>query len=167
MGITKGKWGTLIDALFDFKNAYDDAAALDDLLPGFGPAGVTLPEFCDRAHAALRDSDLDTLFDQVFTDLPEPVLTPSDCHGALIRGGTESVGLDDLPDRVSATTIVVTPPGIPMLMPGEAAGPADGPLMTYLRALESFDVAFPDLATEIHGAHRRSDGHYHVEVIAH
>jgi arginine decarboxylase len=52
-----------------------------------------------------------------------------------------------------------------MLMPGEATGPADGPLMTYLRALEDFDQTFPDLATDIHGAHRDGDGRYWVEVV--
>ncbi|MFC6884887.1 MULTISPECIES: Orn/Lys/Arg decarboxylase N-terminal domain-containing protein [Actinomadura] len=166
MGITKGKWGTLIDALIDFKNAYDDGVALDALLPGLGPPGVTLRAFCDRVHGTLRDAHLDLLLDQVFTDLPEPVLTPSDCHQALIRDRTERVPLDGLPGRVAAATVVVTPPGIPMLMPGELAGPAEGPLVTYLRALESFDLAFPELATEIHGVHRAPDGRYRVEVVA-
>ncbi|GLW09181.1 hypothetical protein Misp01_43100 [Microtetraspora sp. NBRC 13810] len=74
--------------------------------------------------------------------------------------------LSALPGRIAATTVVVTPPGIPMLVPGEATGPAGGPLMTYLRALEDFDLAFPDLATDIHGAHRDEHGRYQVEVVA-
>lgn len=165
MGITKGKWGTLIDALFDFKNAYDDDVPLDAVLPGFGPPGASLREFCDGAHGALRDSDLGGLLDQVFTDLPQPVLTPAECHAALIRGGTERVPLDGLPGRVVAATVVVTPPGVPMLMPGEAAGPADGPALRYLRALESFDLAFPDLAADVHGVRRDPAGRYLVEVV--
>ena len=36
--------------------------------------------------------------------------------------------------------------------------------MAYLHALEDFDRCFPDLATDIHGAHRGDDGRYHVEV---
>ncbi|MEW9552644.1 Orn/Lys/Arg decarboxylase N-terminal domain-containing protein [Nonomuraea sp. NPDC050783] len=165
MGITKGKWGTLIDALTDFKNAYDGDKALADVLPGFGPPGVSLPEFCTEVHRTLRESQVGTLLDQVFTALPEPVLTPAACYQAMIRARTERVPLSGLPGRVAAATVVVTPPGIPMLMPGEATGPADGPLMTYLRALESFDRAFPDLATDIHGAHRDGDGRYWVEVV--
>ncbi|GGV08345.1 arginine decarboxylase [Actinomadura cremea] len=165
MGITKGKWGTLIDALFDFKAAYDGDASLDAVLPGFGPSGASLRDFCDAAHGALRDSNLGGLLDRVFTDLPEPVLTPADCYAALIRGGTERVPLAELAGRVCAATIVVTPPGIPMLMPGEAAGPADGPLMAYLRALESFDLEFPDLASDVHGVRRDPDGRYLVEVV--
>ena len=33
MGITKGKWGTLLDALMDFKSLYDEDAPLDRVLP--------------------------------------------------------------------------------------------------------------------------------------
>ncbi|MEU6785121.1 Orn/Lys/Arg decarboxylase N-terminal domain-containing protein [Nonomuraea angiospora] len=165
MGITKGKWGTLIDALTDFKNAYDDDLPLAEVLPGFGPPAVSLQKFCTLVHEKLRDSELGKLLDQVFTTLPEPVSTPADCYQAMIRARTERVRLADLPGRVAAATVVVTPPGIPMLMPGEATGPADGPLMAYLRALEDFDRAFPDLATEIHGAHRDGDGRYRVEVV--
>ncbi|WP_344943551.1 Orn/Lys/Arg decarboxylase N-terminal domain-containing protein [Actinomadura miaoliensis] len=83
LGITKGKWGTLIDALIDFKNAYDGDLPLAEVLPGFGPSGVTLRELCAQVHGRLRDSRLDVLLDQVFTDLPEPVRTPADCYQAL------------------------------------------------------------------------------------
>ncbi|GAA5037522.1 arginine decarboxylase [Thermocatellispora tengchongensis] len=165
MGITKGKWGTLIDALTDFKCAYDDGVTLAEVLPGFGPPAVSLREYCTLVHGRLRDSHTGKLLDEVFTNPPDPVLTPAECYQALIRSRTERVPLAALPGRVAAATVVVTPPGIPMLMPGEAAGPADGPLMTYLRALEEFDRAFPELATDIHGAHRGPDGGYLVEVM--
>ncbi|MFI6183657.1 Orn/Lys/Arg decarboxylase N-terminal domain-containing protein [Nonomuraea sp. NPDC051191] len=165
MGITKGKWGTLIDALTDFKNAYDDDKPLADVLPGFGPSGVSLRAFCAEVHARLRDSEVGALLDQVFTALPVPVSTPADVYQAMIRSRTERVPLARLAGRVVAATVVVTPPGIPMLMPGEATGEPDGPLMRYLRALEDFDRAFPDLATDIHGAHRDGEGRYWVEVV--
>ncbi|MBT2212314.1 Orn/Lys/Arg decarboxylase N-terminal domain-containing protein [Actinomadura sp. NEAU-AAG7] len=165
IGITKGKWGTLIDALIDFKNAYDGGAPLAEALPGFGPPGISLRALCEAVHGRLRDSRLGELLDQVFTDLPRPVLTPAECYQALIRSRTERVPLEELAGRVCASTVVVTPPGIPMLMPGEAAGPADGPVLRYLRALEAFDRAFPYLATDIHGAHRDEDGRYRIECV--
>ncbi|MET8864185.1 Orn/Lys/Arg decarboxylase N-terminal domain-containing protein [Nonomuraea sp. NPDC004580] len=167
MGITKGKWGTLIDALTDFKNAYDAGLPLSEVLPGFGPPAISLRELCTLVHDKLRDSEVGKLLDQVFTFLPQPVTTPADCYQAMIRARTERVPLSRLPGRVAAATVVVTPPGIPMLMPGEATGPADGPLMTYLRVLEDFDRTFPDLATDIHGAHRDTDGRYWIEVLKH
>ncbi|MFG3437528.1 Orn/Lys/Arg decarboxylase N-terminal domain-containing protein [Nonomuraea sp. NPDC047897] len=166
MGITKGKWGTLIDALTDFKNAYDGDLPLADVLPGFGPPAMSLRKLCALVHEKLRDSEVGKLLDQVFTTLPEPVSTPAECYQAMIRARTERVPLAELAGRIAAATVVVTPPGIPMLMPGEATGAADGPLITYLRALEDFDRAFPDLATDIHGAHRDRDGRYWIEVVA-
>ncbi|GAA2400493.1 Orn/Lys/Arg decarboxylase N-terminal domain-containing protein [Actinomadura vinacea] len=165
IGITKGKWGTLIDALIDFKNAYDGNVPLAQALPGFGPSGVTLRGLCAQVHDKLRAAKLDVLLDQVFTDLPEPMLTPADCYQALIRSRTGRVPLSELAGRTAAATVVVTPPGIPMLMPGESTGPGDGALMSYLRALEDFDRAFPFLATDIHGAHRDSGGRYWIECI--
>ena len=165
IGITKGKWGTLVNALLDFKNAYDAEAPLAEVLPGFGPPEISLRTLCTRVHGELRDSKLGVLLDEVFTDLPAPVLTPAACYQSLIREKTERVPLDALAGRVAASTVVVTPPGIPMLMPGENTGPDDGPLMTYLRALESFDRSFPYLSTDIHGAHRDENGHYRIECV--
>ncbi|WP_246179122.1 Orn/Lys/Arg decarboxylase N-terminal domain-containing protein [Actinomadura decatromicini] len=165
LGITKGKWGTLIDALIDFKHDYDGDLPLAEVMPGFGPSGPTLRQLCAQTHGRLGDSRFDLLLDQVFTDLPEPVRTPADCYQALIRSNTERVPLADLPGRVCAATVVVTPPGIPMLMPGESIGPEDGPLMRYLHALEDFDRAFPYLGTDIHGAHRDATGHYWIECL--
>ena len=70
MGITKGKWGTLIDALTDFKRAYDDDLPLAEVLPGFGPPATTLRRFCTDVHDKLRALGLGALLDQIFTTLP-------------------------------------------------------------------------------------------------
>jgi arginine decarboxylase len=43
------------------------------------------------------------------------------------------------------------PPGIPILLPGEDAGPADGPFLSYLRMLTEWDAAFPGFEHEIEG----------------
>ncbi|MFI0740277.1 Orn/Lys/Arg decarboxylase N-terminal domain-containing protein [Streptomyces sp. NPDC021100] len=157
MGITKGKWGTLLDALMDFKALYDADAPLDRVLPGVVDrhprryAGTTLAELCHSMHRHLRDTDLVTLLDTAFRELPEPVAPPQHCYQRLIRGGTERVRLADAAGRVAAAMVTVTPPGIPVLMPGESTGAADGPLLRYLRALESFDRAFPGFRSETHG----------------
>jgi arginine decarboxylase len=63
----------------------------------------------------------------------------------------ELVALDAAAGRIVATGIVPYPPGIPLLMPGEHAGAADGPLLAYLKALESFDRSFPGFAHDTHG----------------
>lgn len=164
MGTTKGKWGTLIDALVDFKNAYDRDIPLEDFIPRLGLTG-SLRALCERMHAMLVELRLSDLLDQVFTDLPEPALTPAECHDRVIRSTVERVTLDALPGRTLASLVVVTPPGIPMLLPGEQAGPADGPVLAYLRALERLDRAFPAFLTDIHGAQRDAENTYRLPVI--
>ncbi|MFF4395964.1 Orn/Lys/Arg decarboxylase N-terminal domain-containing protein [Streptomyces sp. NPDC001480] len=157
MGITKGKWGTLLDALMDFKALYDGAARLDRVLPALTArharryAGLTLPELCQEMHDHLRSVRLVELLDTAFQQLPEPVAPPQLCYQRLVRGGTERVRLADAADRIAAAMVTVTPPGIPVLMPGENTGTADGPLLRYLTALESFDRRFPGFASETHG----------------
>lgn len=62
--------------------------------------------------------------------------------------------------------ITVTPPGIPVLMPGENVGAPDGPLLRYLSALESFDRRFPGFRSETHGVTLDPDtGDYLIECL--
>ncbi|GAA1337348.1 Orn/Lys/Arg decarboxylase N-terminal domain-containing protein [Saccharothrix algeriensis] len=171
MGITKGKWGTLLDALTDFKLLYDSAAPLGEVLPALVRAhpdrygGLTLPELCDQVHAQLSGGDLVPLLDEAFTHPPHPALTPGQTYQRLIRGGAEPVRLADLADRVVATMVVTTPPGIPVLMPGESAGAADSATLRYLRTLEAFDRRFPGFASETHGVTRDAAGDYWITCL--
>jgi arginine decarboxylase len=172
MGITKGKWGTLLDALMDFKALYDAEAPLERVLPGVVAehgrryAGLTLRELCRQMHAELCAARLVELLDTAFRELPEPVAPPQHCYQRLVRGGTERVRLAEAAGRVAAAMVTVTPPGIPVLMPGESTGAADGPLLRYLSALESFDRRFPGFRSETHGVTRDEDtGDYLIECL--
>jgi arginine/lysine/ornithine decarboxylase len=60
---------------------------------------------------------------------------------------------------VAATAIVPYPPGIPLVMPGETLGAANGPMLAYLAALQEFDKAFPAFAHDTHGI-EAADGVY-------
>lgn len=172
MGITKGKWGTLMDALMDFKTLYDQDTPLERLLPELVAAhpqrytGQTLRALCQEMHDHLRGARLVELLDTAFQELPEPVTPPQHCYQQLIRGGTERVRLADAADRIAAAMVTVTPPGIPVLMPGENTGTPDGPLLRYLTALESFDRRFPGFHSETHGVTLDPDtGDYLIECV--
>ncbi|AIV37994.1 Orn/Lys/Arg decarboxylase N-terminal domain-containing protein [Streptomyces sp. CCM_MD2014] len=172
MGITKGKWGTLLDALMDFKDLYDGDAPLERVLPGLVAAhpgryaGRGLRHLCQEMHDHLREARLVELLDAAFQQLPEPVVPPQLCYRRLVRGGTERIPLADAPGRVAAAMVTVTPPGIPVLMPGESVGRQDGPLLRYLGALEAFDRHFPGFGSETHGVTRAPDtGHYLIECL--
>ncbi|QNP71499.1 arginine decarboxylase [Streptomyces roseirectus] len=169
MGITKGKWGTLLDALTDFKALYDANAPLSAVLPELVSAHpsryarLTLPALCAEMHAPT--AELTSLLRAASAALPTPVLPPVKAYEAMVRGRTERVPLAQLPGRTAAVMVATTPPGSPLLVPGEQLGSADSPLLAYLTALESFDHRFPGFASETHGVEHDPAGGYGIQCV--
>jgi arginine/lysine/ornithine decarboxylase len=64
-------------------------------------------------------------------------------------------------DMSSEVEVVPYPPGVPLLMPGENVGPADGVYLSYFRALQVWDWCFPDFEPENYGV-EDIDGPYFV-----
>ena len=170
IGITKGKWGTLLNALLDFKRDYDNNAPLAQVLPhltsGYAAVygGLGLRDLADQMFAQLRESQQTHWLAKAFSTLPKPLLTPNAAYQHLVRDEIEHVPLDELADRVLATSVVPYPPGIPMLMPGEATGSNDGPYLGYLRALRAWDKRFPGFGHDTHGVENR-EGEYYVQCL--
>jgi arginine decarboxylase len=170
IGITKGKWGTLLNALLDFKRDYDRNAPLAEVLPylvtghpdTYGDLG--LRDLADQMFSQLKDAKQTQWLAQAFSTLPQLVMTPNAAYQYLVRDQIEHVRLEDLADRVLATSVVPYPPGIPMLMPGEATGASDGPYLSYLRALWSWDRRFPGFGHDTHGVENR-EGTYYVQCL--
>jgi arginine/lysine/ornithine decarboxylase len=170
IGITKGKWGTLLNALLDFKRDYDRNAPLAEVLPSLladAPdvyAGLGLRDLADRMFAQLKETRQTHWLAEAFSTLPRPVMTPNAAYQYLVRGEIEHVPLEALADRVLATSVVPYPPGIPMLMPGEATGAAAGPYLSYLRALSLWVARFPGFGHDTHGVENRG-GTYYVQCL--
>jgi arginine/lysine/ornithine decarboxylase len=53
-----------------------------------------------------------------------------------------------------------------MVMPGEATGASDGPQLSYLRALSSWDAHFPGFGHDTHGVENRN-GTCYVQCLTH
>ena len=171
IGITKGKWGTLLNALLEFKRDYDrnaplarSAAASRGRLIRPSTAASGLRDLADQMFAQLRESRQTHWLAEAFSTLPTPVMTPSAAYQHLVRDEIEHVPLEELADRVLATSVVPYPPGIPMLMPGESTGADDGPYLGYLRALWAWDKRFPGFGHDTHGVENR-DGVYYVQCL--
>ena len=170
IGITKGKWGTLLNALLDFKRDHDRNTPLPEVLPEVVAAapdvyrGLGLRDLAERMFAQLRDTRQTHWLAEAFSTLPAPAMTPAAAYQQLVRGRIEHVPLDQLADRVLATSVVPYPPGIPMLMPGETTGAADGPYLSYLRALSSWDRSLPGFGHDTHGVENRG-GTYYVQCL--
>ena len=170
IGITKGKWGTLLNALLEFKRDHTRNAPLVEVLPHLvaahaeSYAGWGLRDLADAMFAHLHDTRQTWWMAAAFATLPQPVMTPRAANQRLVRGAIEHVPLDDLAGRVMATSVIPHPPGIPMLMPGESTGPADGPYLGYLRALASWDRRFPGFAHDVRGV-VSCRGDYYVQCV--
>ena len=170
IGVTKGKWGTLLNALLDFKRDYDSNTPLAEVLPEAASGhpsvyeGIGLRDLADQMFAMLKESKQTHWLSEAFSTLPPIAMTPNAAYQYLVKDQIEHVPLDKLANRVLATSVVPYPPGIPMLMPGEATGAADGPYLSYLNALAAWDKRFPGFGHDTHGVENR-DGVYYVQCL--
>jgi arginine decarboxylase len=170
IGITKGKWGTLVNALLDFKRDYEANLALDQAIPRlvaswpqrYGKLG--LRDLAREMHQQIRTSRQIQVQAEAVSTLPQAALTPSAAYQRLVHGGVELLPIGRMSGRVVAVGVVPYPPGIPLLMPGGCAGPADGPVLQYLEALETWDRLFPGFEHETHGVDH-IDGRYLVSCL--
>ena len=166
VGITKGKWGSLIAGLMEFKHCYDDNESLAQVLPNLLNShperyqGMGLKDLADAMHAEMKETRLLQAMDEAFTMLPDAVLSPRKTYGELVKGNVEQIRASDMIDRVAAVQLVPYPPGIPLMMPGEKATKEKRALVDYLLALQTFDSHFPGFEHETHGIEieREADG---------
>jgi arginine decarboxylase len=170
IGITKGKWGTLLNALLEFKRDYDRNAPLAEVLSGLVNAhpatygAMGLRDLADQMFAQLKEARQTHWLAEAFSTLPQLAMSPNEAYQYLVKDQIEHVPLNKLANRVLATSVVPYPPGIPMLMPGEKTGAADGPYLGYLRALSEWDSRFPGFGHDTHGVENR-DGVYYVQCL--
>jgi arginine decarboxylase len=165
VGITRGKWGTLINALLAFKRDWDANAPLSAVLPDLlaaAPrryAGLGLRDVGDQMWSHMGEERPGQALQAAFAELPVPRITPRAAYERLVRGEVELVPFGQMAGRTLAVGLQPYPPGIPILLPGEDAGAADGPFLSYLRLLEAWDAAFPQFEHDVEGA-ERVDGRY-------
>lgn len=170
IGVTKGKWGTLIHALLDFKRAFDDNAALDVVLPDLVAAhpgryaARGLRDLAREMCTHLAETNQSRWQARACAELPRPVLTPRQAFQRLMRGEAERLPVSRMAGRISAVGVIPYPPGIPLVMPGECVGAATEPWLEYLDALQIWTRRFPGFEKEVEGAEWR-DGEYHVYCV--
>ena len=170
IGVTKGKWGTLLNTLLDFKVDYDRNAPLAEVTAGdrrAAPqryAGMGLKDLGDEMWEHLRKSRQGHWQAQAYASLPRRSMKPRHAFQRLMAGDVEQVRLAEMADRVVAVGVIPYPPGIPIVMPGESIGAADGPWLTYLRTLQEYGQRFPGFAKEVEGAEEH-DGNYHIQCM--
>ena len=167
MGVTKGKWGTLVSVLSEFKKYYDRNAPLAEVLPELFEQykdiykSMGVKDLGDKMFAYLRANNPGEVLNEAYSTLPEPVITPREAYNKIVSNEVELVPAEKLVGRIAANSVIPYPPGIPMLISGENFGDENSPQIKYLKALSLWDHAFPGFEHDTEGT-EVIDGVYHV-----
>lgn len=170
MGITKGKWSTLLTELLEFKRHYDANTALGVCLPSIVAVdakryqGLGLRELCDQLHDCYRANATAKQLVRLFTCLPEVAMTPAQAYDHMVRGEFEAVPIEALQGRVAAVMLVPYPPGIALIMPGERFTEKTRAILDYLAFARAFSSGFPGFVADVHGLQADND-RYTVDCI--
>ncbi|HIF5801654.1 TPA: Orn/Lys/Arg decarboxylase N-terminal domain-containing protein [Vibrio parahaemolyticus] len=157
IGATKGKWGSLISGLVEFKRHYDANTPLSIVLPNLVEehpqryADMGIKDLAQQMHNAISGTGMLTHMDSAFTQLPDVVKSPRETYGQLVKGNVERVPVEEMVGRVVAVQVVPYPPGIPLMMPGEKVEAGNTAVIDYLLALQDFDALFPGFEHDTHG----------------
>jgi len=167
IGITKGRWNTLLTALQQFKDDYDRNHPLWRVLPDFHRAHARyekmgLRDLCQAVHEAYRVHDVARLTTEVYLSDMIPAMKPSDAYAKMAHREVERVDIDQLEGRVTGVLLTPYPPGIPLLIPGERF---NCQIVDYLRFARDFNANFPGFETDVHGLVRDKNGKYYVDCI--
>ena len=130
IGITKGRWNTLLTALQQFKDDFDKNAPTWRALPEFCAAHpryerIGLRDLCQSIHETYAKGDIARLTTEMYLSDLQPAMKPSDAYAHIAHRTTERVRdrrargprHDLAADAVSA--------GHPAADPGRALQPQD------------------------------------------
>ncbi len=168
IGITKGRWNTLVTELQQFKDAYDANQKLWRIMPEFSARypqyeKIGLKDICNQIHAFYSSHDVARLTTEMYLSDIEPAMKPADAFARMAHREIERVFIDQLEGRITAMLVTPYPPGIPLLIPGERF---NATIVRYLRFARDFNRRFPGFETDIHGLIKGEDGHYAVDCVA-
>ena len=164
-GVESSKAGTLLSWLVTFKKLHDDNAKLQEVMPDFirrhaaRYAGVGLRDLCAEMHAFYRDRQVSSLQRLQFRrrHFPEMAMTPHEAVRQLVRNNVDYLPIDSIAGRIATTLMLVYPPGIATIIPGERLDARAQPMIDYLRVFEAAANRFPGFETEIQGVYREME----------
>jgi arginine decarboxylase len=153
IGITKGRWNTMVTELQQFKDDYDKNQPLWRVLPEFVAKypryeKTGLRDLCEQIHGIYKANDVARLTTEMYLSNMEPAMKPSDAFARMAHGEIERVAIDDLEGRITSVLLTPYPPGIPLLIPGERFNKT---IVDYLKFARDFNHRFPGFETDIHG----------------
>jgi arginine decarboxylase len=153
IGITKGRWNSMVTELQQFKDDYDNNQPLWRVLPEFiaqhpSYERIGLRDLCEQIHSVYRANNIARLTTEMYLSSMEPAMKPSEAFAKLAHREIDRVPIDELEGRVTSILLTPYPPGIPLLIPGERFNRT---IVDYLRFAREFNERFPGFHTDIHG----------------
>ena len=171
IGITKGRWNTLLTALQQFKDDYDRNVPLWRILPEFVAQHpryerMGLRDLSQSIHAMYARGDIARLTTDMYLSNLDPAMKPTDAFAYIAHRQTDRVEIDQLEGRITTSLLTPYPPGIPLLIPGERF---NRKIVDYLRFTREFNTAFPGFDTDVHGLVEDEDAdglrRYYVDCV--
>ena len=153
IGITKGRWNTLLSALQQFKDDYAKNQPMWRILPEFCQQfpryeRMGLADLCQYVHELYAKYDIARLSTDIYLSDLQPAMRPADAFAHIAHRKTERVEIDELEGRITTALITPYPPGIPLLIPGEVFNKR---IVEYLKFARAFNEECPGFETDIHG----------------
>lgn len=153
IGITKGRWNTMVTTLQQFKDDYDRNQPLWRVLPKFVAKypryeRMGLKELCDDIHGIYKANDIARLTTEMYLSNMEPAMKPTDAYARMAHRAIDRVEIDKLEGRIASVLLTPYPPGIPLLIPGERF---NNTIVNYLKFARDFNERFPGFETDVHG----------------
>ncbi|MBI3366979.1 MAG: arginine/lysine/ornithine decarboxylase, partial [Burkholderiales bacterium] len=171
IGITKGRWNTLLTALQQFKDDYAKNAPMWRILPEFCAAHpqyerMGLRDLCQAIHETYAKGDIARLTTEMYLSDLQPAMKPSEAFSRIAHRATERVSIDELEGRITTSLLTPYPPGIPLLIPGERF---NRKIVQYLKFTREFNAKFPGFDTDVHGLVEEGEGRdlrtYYVDCV--
>ncbi|HEY8904561.1 MAG TPA: arginine/lysine/ornithine decarboxylase [Rhodoferax sp.] len=153
IGITKGRWNSMLTALAQFKDDYAKNQPMWRVLPEFCQKypkyeNMGLADLCQHIHQLYAKYDIARLTTDMYLSDLTPAMKPSDAYAHIALRKTERVAIDRLEGRTTVGLVTPYPPGIPLLIPGEVFNKK---IVDYLKFSREFNAKCPGFETDIHG----------------
>ncbi|MCB1906942.1 MAG: arginine/lysine/ornithine decarboxylase [Rhodocyclaceae bacterium] len=153
IGITKGRWNTMVTELQQFKDDFDRNQPLWRVMPEFITRHpryerIGLKDLCALIHDFYKSNDVARLTTEMYLSDMVPAMRPADAFARMAHREIERVPIDELEGRVTAMLVTPYPPGIPLLIPGERFNRT---IVSYLQFVREFNLQFPGFETDVHG----------------
>ncbi|MDP4534723.1 arginine/lysine/ornithine decarboxylase [Alkalimonas collagenimarina] len=170
IGITKGRWNSMVTELQQFKDDYDQNLPMWRVMPEFVAKNpryekVGLRDLCQQIHNIYRQFDVAKVTTEMYLSTIETAMTPADAWAKMAHRDIERVSIDDIEGRVTAMLVTPYPPGIPLMVPGERFNKT---VINYLQFTRAFNSKFPGFETDVHGLVRETidgESHYCIDVV--